>query len=983
MTSVFISYSRTDQPFVRKLFDALAAAGRDAWVDWEGIPPGAEWLKEIYGAIDSADTFIFILSPDSVASEVCGMEVTHAIENRKRLIVIACRPVSVPDVKAKPPLAPLAALNWIWMRETDDFARAFDQVRFALDTDLAYWHLSSRLLVRAREWASNEKNANLTLRGPELLDAERWLASGADKEPRPTALQLDYITSSRKTAAARQRRLLTGVSVALIITLALAVISTSLYGLTQAQNTTIRTKNGQLQQQNTALQAKALAGQANADVVADNLDQALLLGVEGARRLSSYDTRNALFSAIEASPYLDTILQGGNTHPSTAEFVRSVAFSADSQTLLSATSTGHITLWDMTTRRPRSQFTIAPCVTQAPLAYSVTSTAFSPDGQMVAVSARNCASAEIELLNSTTGAVLAHLAIPAHLPLAFLNGHELAFSPASDLLAAGVCADPQCSAAQIMLWDTHSGQPVATFPFNSPAAFVGVWFTPDGSTLVSDTMPHCCSETRVDVWQIATGALTGSWQNDPQQLAEGYTGALSGDGQTLALVGYSSAAGSEVVDLIDVPTQTLKSTIIAPDAGVSTGLSLSNDGGTLVTSGLGTSLQLWNTANRSAIGAPLLGHTAFISQVGFSADGKYFASAGYDDRVLLWRTAPGAIPAPSLTHNSSALTPTLFMPDKTSALTLTDDNQVVRWSLATGQPLDRWRPDLSSSRVHATAMALSSDGKTLAIGDSGNVVTLWNVASHTIIGQPFNGPGGADVTAHLAFSADGRYLVEVTQSSAGALWDIQAHQVVKTFPQVNMLALSPDSALLAVAPRGASQQPVRFYDVRAGQFRQPLSAPTQEVAFLAFSPDGKSLATMNSGGIVTLWNLATGAAGDHFTVGTTPYTIDFRVTFSPDGTLLAATDSQTLTIWDVRNHQLFVRPIFDSIGIQSINFSPDGSLLDESQEFSADILRATTVSAWEAQACAIANRNLTHAEWTQFIGTAPYQKTCPDQPAGA
>lgn len=46
-TDVFVSYSRKDAAFVRKFHDALAAARREVWVDWEDIPPSAEWLREI------------------------------------------------------------------------------------------------------------------------------------------------------------------------------------------------------------------------------------------------------------------------------------------------------------------------------------------------------------------------------------------------------------------------------------------------------------------------------------------------------------------------------------------------------------------------------------------------------------------------------------------------------------------------------------------------------------------------------------------------------------------------------------------------------------------------------------------------------------------------------------------------------------------------------------------------------------------------
>ncbi len=75
---VFISYSRKDKEFVRRLDEALAARGREAWVDWEGIRPTEEFMQAIYAAIEGADTFVFVLTPDSVASQACRREIAHA-----------------------------------------------------------------------------------------------------------------------------------------------------------------------------------------------------------------------------------------------------------------------------------------------------------------------------------------------------------------------------------------------------------------------------------------------------------------------------------------------------------------------------------------------------------------------------------------------------------------------------------------------------------------------------------------------------------------------------------------------------------------------------------------------------------------------------------------------------------------------------------------------------------------------------------------
>ena len=64
MSDVFISYSLRDIDFVCYLFDQLKARNRDAWADWQDIPPTDDWLAEIYGGIEAADSFLFIISPD-------------------------------------------------------------------------------------------------------------------------------------------------------------------------------------------------------------------------------------------------------------------------------------------------------------------------------------------------------------------------------------------------------------------------------------------------------------------------------------------------------------------------------------------------------------------------------------------------------------------------------------------------------------------------------------------------------------------------------------------------------------------------------------------------------------------------------------------------------------------------------------------------------------------------------------------------------
>ena len=90
---VFISYSRKNVEFARKLVKAIYDNGREnVWIDWEDIEYAEDWWHKIQIGIDSAENFLFILSPDSVQSKVCYDEVDYAVKSGKR--IIPCKRIS-------------------------------------------------------------------------------------------------------------------------------------------------------------------------------------------------------------------------------------------------------------------------------------------------------------------------------------------------------------------------------------------------------------------------------------------------------------------------------------------------------------------------------------------------------------------------------------------------------------------------------------------------------------------------------------------------------------------------------------------------------------------------------------------------------------------------------------------------------------------------------------------------------------------------
>ena len=217
----FISYSRTDQEFVRRLHDALRHRGRDTWVDWQGILPTEEWMAKIRAAIDAAQAFVFVISPASIASTVCRQEIDHAVAQNKRLI-----PVIALDIEAAGAPESLSRLNWIFIRPSDDFERKVDELVEAMDTDLDWVRAQSRLLVRAGEWERGQRDPSALLRGRELKDAEQWLLScGQDSKRQATAQQIEYVVVSRQGENRRRTVALGATGAALVIAIALGIFA--------------------------------------------------------------------------------------------------------------------------------------------------------------------------------------------------------------------------------------------------------------------------------------------------------------------------------------------------------------------------------------------------------------------------------------------------------------------------------------------------------------------------------------------------------------------------------------------------------------------------------------------------------------------------------------------------------------------------------------------------------------------------------------
>lgn len=198
---IFISYSRKDKAFVQRLDAAFREQNRDPWVDWDDIRKGEDWWKSIQRGIESADIFVFVVSPASVASEICRDEIEHAAQCHKRFLPIVHREGFTQE-KLHPSIS---QHNWLFFRETDDFESTFQELLKALETDIVYIQAHTRLLLRALEWENAQQDGSYLLRGTDLDDAQQWLNQNVNKEPRPTDGQASYIAASSQVRKIRRK----------------------------------------------------------------------------------------------------------------------------------------------------------------------------------------------------------------------------------------------------------------------------------------------------------------------------------------------------------------------------------------------------------------------------------------------------------------------------------------------------------------------------------------------------------------------------------------------------------------------------------------------------------------------------------------------------------------------------------------------------------------------------------------------------------
>ncbi|UZR94997.1 TIR domain-containing protein [Chondrinema litorale] len=202
INDVFISYSRQNLDFAKKLYHHLMEEDLEVWFDQENIPLAVDFLHEIESGINLSHNFIFIISPESILSEYCLIEIKHALKQGKRIIpVLFEEPDTFTLTKAHPEIK---KLNWIFFREgLDNFHNSLLGLLDTLDQHAEYVSMHTHLLNKALFWSRNQKRSESLLMEEDRIEAEAWLKTTFDNDIPPcdaVALQSEFICESEKYA---------------------------------------------------------------------------------------------------------------------------------------------------------------------------------------------------------------------------------------------------------------------------------------------------------------------------------------------------------------------------------------------------------------------------------------------------------------------------------------------------------------------------------------------------------------------------------------------------------------------------------------------------------------------------------------------------------------------------------------------------------------------------------------------------------------
>ncbi len=1004
--SVFISYSRKDKRFIKKLNAALDAAGVQAWVDWEGIELASDWRAEITDAIKDTDAFIFVISPDSLKSKVCAEELAQGLLYNKKLIPILYRKA---DKGQKLP-KDISKTNWVYLRQEDNFRDTLPKLVEAINTDLNWVQQHTKLLGQATEWAVKNKNSSFLLHGTELQDAEHWQSEASKHANRHVLpVQAEFISTSRLAADRRQRILLFGVSFALILSIVLSVLAFVARNEARVAQQAAQTNEAlalQREQEASIAQAAAEANEELAERQTNiaraqrsaalsqiyqsrpgELDTSTLLALDSWERSPSFEAENLIRSNVSLFPLpVKQMKQDGQ--------IFNIEWSPDGQFFATGNKSdeAQIDARNLACVWRGDTGDQVYCVNHDD---DVTDAIFSPDGQYLITSSTD---KSVRFWNAVNGDLVQRMDF---------GGAALDLDASQTVLAIG----RQDNYLTLYFFDRPDLKPI-DYEFvhkvnnvKQPVGIGTVKFSPSGGFLAFGT-----TIGTVEFWQ----ATNNFFYRGPKHTGSNYLALeFSPDNQWLV------SGGGDSFSRLTKRDGTVKDSI--PHGDWVEDVAFGPDPSWYVTVSDDNKVRVIETDTGAE--KVRMSHANFIQKVDVSPDGQWIAATGYDKLVRIWDSVSGSLMLEfPLTANGSAVS---FNQDGTRVIAADESGTISIWDVSSlyarlntiefteflheahftpsgeflivnADDYNVWKIPASETTtlkngrqgeaiLRARSLtydtAISPDGTWVAVVENDNVNPQFNRASIVSMDGKTTVPleHGGEVTS-VGFTRDSQFTLTAGVNGMLVAWEAgtsnRSFEIDNGEP-IFSLAVSPESDFVITGLRNKA----KVWDVTTRQLvtEIPLSG---QVVSLVFSKDGQWLAAGSARESVTLWKVEASSftrAGSDMQFGGILNTL----AFSPDGQWLSGGDTTGFAyFWDVATTEELSR-VRHSDPVTSVTFSPDGTQL---VTVARKVVRVWDIAAIQVYsrselksfACKHFTSNLSPGAWSAFFDSETYRPICLD-----
>ncbi|MCI0553114.1 MAG: WD40 repeat domain-containing protein [Anaerolineae bacterium] len=332
-----------------------------------------------------------------------------------------------------------------------------------------------------------------------------------------------------------------------------------------------------------------------------------------------------------------------------------------------------------------------------------------------------------------------------------------------------------------------------------------------------------------------------------------------------------------------------------------------------------------------------------------------------------------ARPISSMTHDDSVYS-VAFSPDGKFVVSGSWDGTARVWEAATGKEISRMTHD---DRVNL--VAFSPDGKYVVSGgcdkrdtnsDCAQATTrVWEAAT----GKEISRMTHDDRVYSIAFSPDGKYVVSGSYDTTARVWEAATGKEISRMTHDNWLtsvAFSPDGKYVV---SGSIDNTALVWEASTG--KEIVHMTQFLLQTVAFSSNGNYVVSGGYDGAVRVWETSTGQEVAHMTHDD----VVNSVAFSPDGKyVVSGSSDNTARVWEASTGKEVAHMTQDR-GLNAVAFSPDGKYVVSGGNIAA------RVWLWRpddliADACSRLPRNITRAEWKQYVGDEPYQAVCTNLP---